>query len=170
MCKITTVNAREILDSRGNPTIEAEVFLACGLSGVASVPSGASRGSNEAYELRDEDDERFNGKGVLQAVRNINLKISPLLAGININDQRLIDQMMIDEDDTPDKSNLGANAILAVSLAAARAAARAETLLSTLTITRITETVRLPRFRRAALRQCRVLYRVRLTTLVSFRL
>ncbi len=123
MCKITTVNAREILDSRGNPTIEAEVFLSCGLSGVASVPSGASTGSNEAYELRDDDNERFNGKGVLQAVRNINLIISPLLAGININDQRLIDQMMIEEDDTPDKSNLGANAILAVSLAAARAAA-----------------------------------------------
>lgn len=123
MCKISTVNAREILDSRGNPTVEAEVFLSCGLSGVASVPSGASTGSNEACELRDGDKSRFRGKGVLQAVRNINLIISPLLTGININDQRLIDQMMIEEDDTLDKSHLGANAILAVSLAAARAAA-----------------------------------------------
>ena len=123
MCKISTVNAREILDSRGNPTIEAEVFLSCGISGVASVPSGASTGNNEAYELRDGDQERFRGKGVLQAVKNINLIISPLLTGINISDQNLIDQMMIEEDDTPDKSHLGANAILAVSLAAARAAA-----------------------------------------------
>ncbi|MBQ9788218.1 MAG: phosphopyruvate hydratase [Lentisphaeria bacterium] len=123
MCKITTINAREILDSRGNPTVEAEVFLSCGISGVASVPSGASVGTNEALELRDNDRERFRGRGVLQAVRNINLIISPLLTGINIDDQRLIDQMMIDEDDTLDKSHLGANAILAVSLAAARAAA-----------------------------------------------
>lgn len=120
---IEQVWAREILDSRGNPTIEAEVILVDGTTGRAAVPSGASTGENEAVELRDGDELRYGGKGVLQAVANVNEKISPELQGLDALDQTLIDETMLALDSTANKSNLGANAILAVSLATARAAA-----------------------------------------------
>ena len=123
MSLIETVWAREILDSRGNPTIEAEVVLEDGTQGRAAVPSGASTGENEAVELRDGDKLRYLGKGVLNAVENVNEKISPEIEGLDAIDQTLIDETMIDMDGTENKSNLGANAILAVSLATARAAA-----------------------------------------------
>ncbi len=123
MSTIIDVTAREILDSRGNPTIEAEVRLASGAKGVAAVPSGASTGEHEAVELRDGDKARYLGKGVLQAVRNVNEVIGPRLEGLQAVDQMEIDFEMLDMDGTPNKSNLGANAILAVSLAVARAAA-----------------------------------------------
>lgn len=115
--------AREILDSRGNPTVEATVMLEDGTVGVASVPSGASTGKNEALEKRDADKERYHGKGVLEAVNNVCRIISPALCGRLATDQAEIDRILIELDGTPDKSNLGANAILAVSLANARAAA-----------------------------------------------
>ena len=121
--KISKINAREILDSRGTPTVEAEVTLECGITGVAAVPSGASTGENEAIELRDGDPKRYFGKGVLKAVSNVNDVIAPKLIGMNILDQTEIDRMMIDLDGTPNKSHLGANAILAVSLAVAKTAA-----------------------------------------------
>lgn len=120
---IVEVKGREILDSRGNPTIEAEVTLASGAKGIASVPSGASTGENEAIELRDGDKSRYGGKGVLKAVENINEVIAPALVGRYAFDQRAIDQVMIDLDGTLNKSKLGANAILGVSLAVAKAAA-----------------------------------------------
>lgn len=120
---IEQVWAREILDSRGNPTIEAEVILEDGTTGRAAVPSGASTGENEAVELRDGDELRYGGKGVLNAVANVNEKISPELKGLDALDQNLIDETMLALDSTANKSNLGANAILAVSLATARAAA-----------------------------------------------
>ncbi len=120
---IEQVWAREILDSRGNPTIEAEVILEDGTTGRAAVPSGASTGENEAVELRDGDELRYGGKGVLNAVANVNEKISPELQGLDALDQTLIDETMLALDATANKSNLGANAILAVSLATARAAA-----------------------------------------------
>jgi enolase len=120
--KVVAVRAREILDSRGNPTVEAEVVTTCAV-GRASVPSGASTGSNEALELRDGDPKRFLGKGVLKAVANVNKIIGPKLKGMNCRDQRAIDEMMIRLDGTPNKSMLGANAILSVSMAVARAAA-----------------------------------------------
>ncbi|MDH3477901.1 MAG: phosphopyruvate hydratase [Gemmatimonadota bacterium] len=123
MSTIIDVSAREILDSRGNPTIEAEVRLASGAKGVAAVPSGASTGEHEAVELRDGDKARYLGKGVLQAVRNVNEVIGPRLEGLQAIDQMEVDLEMLDMDGTPNKSNLGANAILAVSLAVARAAA-----------------------------------------------
>ena len=123
--KISGIRGREILDSRGNPTIEAEVILENGAVGRASVPSGASTGENEALELRDGDRHRYNGKGVLKAVANINERIAPALNGCNVYDQRALDYMMIELDGTSTKSNLGANAILGVSLAIARAAAKA---------------------------------------------
>mgnify|MGYP002622860555 CR=1 FL=1 len=123
MSTIIDVVAREILDSRGNPTVEAEVVTATGTRGRAAVPSGASTGEHEAAELRDEDPERYGGKGVLQAVHNVNEVISPLLEGMSVFDQVAIDAEMTDADGTDNKSRLGANAILAVSLAAARAAA-----------------------------------------------
>jgi enolase len=125
MSLIETVWAREILDSRGNPTIEAEVVLEDGTTGRAAVPSGASTGENEAVELRDGDDLRYLGKGVLKAVANVNEKISREIEGLDALDQTLIDETMIGLDGTATKSNLGANAILAVSLANARAAAAA---------------------------------------------
>ena len=125
MSFIEQVWAREILDSRGNPTIEAEVILEDGTTGRAAVPSGASTGENEAVELRDGDDQRYLGKGVLKAVENVNETISRELEGLDALDQTLIDQTMIDLDGTETKSKLGANAILAVSLANARAAAAA---------------------------------------------
>ena len=123
--KISDVRGREILDSRGNPTIEAEVLLENGVVGRASVPSGASTGENEALELRDGDRRRYNGKGVSKAVANINERIAPALRGCNVYDQRGLDRLMLELDGTPTKCNLGANAILGVSLAIARAAAQA---------------------------------------------
>ncbi|MCD6358719.1 MAG: phosphopyruvate hydratase [Dehalococcoidia bacterium] len=125
MSIIENVTAREILDSRGNPTVEAEVKLRGGVSGCAAVPSGASTGVHEALELRDGDKERFGGKGVLKAVGNVNEVIAPVIVGMSALEQAAIDGALIDLDGTPDKSNLGANAILAVSLAAAHAAANA---------------------------------------------
>jgi enolase len=120
---IEKIHAREILDSRGNPTIEVEVTLESGIMGRASVPSGASTGENEALELRDGDKSRFGGKGVLKAVQNVNDKIAPAIIGMSVLEQRAIDHYMIELDGTKTKSNLGANAILGVSLAVAHAAA-----------------------------------------------
>ena len=122
---IEKVHAREILDSRGNPTVEVEVALQCGLKGRASVPSGASTGENEALELRDGDKARYGGKGVLKAVDNVNNVIAPALKGKCVTDQRGIDHLMLELDGTPTKSKLGANAILGVSLAVAQTAAAA---------------------------------------------
>ena len=122
MSQIVSVHAREILDSRGNPTIEVEVVTASGASGRAAVPSGASTGENEALELRDGDKNRYFGKGVLKAVYNVNSVISEEIMGLDVTDQVGIDQKMIDLDGTPAKSTLGANAILGVSLACAKAA------------------------------------------------
>lgn len=121
--KIATIKGREILDSRGNPTVEVDVTLESGIMGRASVPSGASTGEHEALELRDGDRSRYGGKGVLKAVHNINALIAPALKGMEATDQRGIDKAMIDLDGTPAKSKLGANAILGVSLAMAKAAA-----------------------------------------------
>src|SRR5436309_9290952 len=123
MSLIEQVWAREILDSRGNPTIEAEVVLEDGTQARAAVPSGASTGENEAVELRDGDKLRYLGKGVLNAVRNVNETIAVELVGFDVVDQTLIDRTLIELDGTENKSNLGANAMLAVSLASARAAA-----------------------------------------------
>jgi enolase len=123
MSNISKIHAREVLDSRGNPTVEAEVTLADGSKGRAIVPSGASTGEHEAVELRDGDKKRFLGKGVLKAVENVNSKIAKALAGMDAADQRALDQRMIELDGTGNKSRLGANAVLAVSMAAARAAA-----------------------------------------------
>ena len=122
---IAEIHAREVLDSRGNPTVEAEVFLNSGISASAIVPSGASTGEHEAVELRDGDGNRYLGKGVLKAVENVNGEIADALGNIDAADQRALDQKMIELDGTPNKGRLGANAILAVSMAAARAAAKA---------------------------------------------
>lgn len=123
MGQIVYVHAREILDSRGNPTVEVEVATSSGYSGRAAVPSGASTGENEALELRDGDKSRYLGKGVLKAVHNVNNVIAEEIMGMDVSDQAGIDKKMIDLDSTPTKSNLGANAILGVSLAVSRAAA-----------------------------------------------
>src|SRR5256886_13317783 len=123
MSQIDRIHAREILDSRGNPTVEAEVILVSGERGRAAVPSGASTGEHEAVELRDGDPKRYGGKGVLKAVANVNEVIARELKGEDALDQRSIDQKLIELDATPNKSNLGANALLAVSMANARAAA-----------------------------------------------
>ena len=123
--KIQNIIGREILDSRGNPTVEVDVILENGVMGRASVPSGASTGIYEAHELRDGDSARYLGKGVSKAVQNINNEIAPALIGKNVLEQAAIDQLMIDLDATPNKSRLGANAILGVSLASAKAAAAA---------------------------------------------
>ena len=120
---IADIHAREVLDSRGNPTVEAEVILGSGSHGRAIVPSGASTGEHEAVELRDGDKKRYLGKGVLKAVANVNGEIADALDDFDAADQRALDQKMIELDGTPNKSRLGANAILAVSMAAARAAA-----------------------------------------------
>ena len=120
---IESIHAREILDSRGRPTVEAEVHLVNGIMGLAQVPSGASTGSFEAHELRDGDKGRYGGKGVLTAVKNVEEQITPTLVQINALNQTLVDSKMIEIDGSPNKSNLGANAILAVSLATAKAAA-----------------------------------------------
>jgi enolase len=121
--KITAIEAREVLDSRGNPTVEVEMILEDCTHGRAIVPSGASTGEKEAVELRDGDKKRYLGKGVLKAVENVKTKIAPEIIGLDAADQRLIDQKMIALDGTPNKGNFGANAILGVSMAAARAAA-----------------------------------------------
>ena len=123
MTAITDIHAREILDSRGNPTVEVEVVLETGACGLAAVPSGASTGAHEAVELRDGDEGRYGGKGVLQACAAVDGEIFSALSGMDAEDQLLIDRVMIDLDGTPDKSRLGANAILGVSLAVAKAAA-----------------------------------------------
>ncbi len=123
--KISKIIAYEVLDSRGNPTVEAEVTLENGVKATAIVPSGASTGEKEAVELRDGDPKRYGGKGVLKAVANVNEVIAPKIVGMNVLDQRKIDYAMIDLDGTPNKGKLGANAILAVSLAVAHTAAKA---------------------------------------------
>src|SRR2546423_3322079 len=123
---IARVNAREILDSRGNPTVEVEVHLDSGAMGRAAVPSGASTGEHEAWELRDGDKKRYGGKGVLRAVANVNEKIAPALRGWDARDQAKADNQMIEMDGTPNKKNLGANALLGVSLAVAHAAPAAD--------------------------------------------
>ena len=123
MSTIIEVHGREILDSRGNPTVEAEVVLSSGARGRAAVPSGASTGEHEAVELRDGDSQRYLGKGVRQAVRNVNETLGPALEGMSAADQIAVDAQLLETDGSPTKANLGANAILAVSLAVARAAA-----------------------------------------------
>jgi enolase len=126
--KITRVHARQVIDSRGNPTVEADVYVGAEARGRAAVPSGASTGEHEALELRDGDKSRYLGKGVLQAVANVNGEIAKAVAGLDAGDQRALDKRMMELDDTPTKSRLGANAILAVSMAAARGAAAAQKL------------------------------------------
>jgi len=123
--KITAVRARQIIDSRGNPTVEADVSVGVGARGRAAVPSGASTGQHEALELRDGDKSKYLGKGVLKAVANANTEIAKAVAGLDAADQRALDKRLIDLDGTPTKSRLGANAILAVSMAVARGAAAA---------------------------------------------
>ena len=125
MTTILFVHGREVLDSRGNPTVEVEVGLECGVIGRAIVPSGASTGENEALELRDGDKSRFDGKGVLKAVHNVNEVIAPEIEGMDAADQVALDKKLLELDGTPFKKNLGANALLGVSLAAARAASEA---------------------------------------------
>ena len=125
MSKIKNIYAREILDSRGNPTVEVEVFLDNGVFARASVPSGASTGIYEAYELRDKDKSRYLGRGVLSAVENVNTEINAALVGKNVLLQEEIDRLLIELDGTENKSRLGANAILGTSLACAKAAANA---------------------------------------------
>ena len=125
MTEIAAIHAREILDSRGNPTVEADVVLSSGATGRAAVPSGASTGEHEAVELRDGDKAHYLGKGVLQAVENVESILAPELTGMDATNQRLLDATMLSLDGTPNKSRLGANAILAVSMAAARASANA---------------------------------------------
>ena len=126
MATIADIRAREVIDSRGNPTVEADVIIEGGSVARAAVPSGASTGKREALELRDGNADRYRGKGVQRAVRNILDEIRPALVGKNAEDQRAIDQCMLDLDGTPNKERLGANSILAVSLATAKAAARAQ--------------------------------------------
>src|SRR3989454_658034 len=125
MTKIESVRAREILDSRGYPTVEATVVVAGGASGTGAVPSGASTGTHEAIELRDGDRQRYGGKGVRRAVANVNDVLAPALRGLDVADQATLDARLIELDGTENKSRLGANALLGVSLAAARAAAAA---------------------------------------------
>ena len=124
MSFISQIHARQIFDSRGNPTVEVDVTLDSGVVGRAAVPSGASTGKHEAVELRDDDQSQYMGKGVLKAVENVNSKIAEELVGFSVYEQALLDKIMIELDGTPNKANLGANAILGVSLAAARAAAQ----------------------------------------------
>ena len=119
MSAVVGIIGREILDSRGNPTVECDVLLESGVLGRAAVPSGASTGSREAVELRDGDSKRFNGKGVLNAVEHINTEIADVIVGLDASEQVLLDKILIDLDGTENKSRLGANAILAVSMAMA---------------------------------------------------
>src|SRR5881398_2064977 len=123
MSAIVDIIGREVLDSRGNPTVECDVLLESGVMGRAAVPSGASTGSREAIELRDGDPKRYGGKGVLQACENINTEISEAIMGLDANEQAFLDRTLIDLDGTENKSRLGANALLAVSMATAKAAA-----------------------------------------------
>ena len=125
---IKTVQASEILDSRGNPTLEVEVTTNCGVRSLASVPSGASTGTREAVELRDKDTARFGGKGVLRAINHVNKEIRHAVTGLDCRNQRLIDNTLISLDGTPNKSKLGANATLGVSMAVCRLAANASNL------------------------------------------
>lgn len=125
---IKQITAQEVLDSRGNPTVEGCVSLELGTVGSAIVPSGASTGEREAVELRDGDEKRYGGKGVKKAVENVEIRIAPALVGKNAFNQREIDRLMLELDGTPNKATLGANAILAVSLAVARAAANSQRL------------------------------------------
>ena len=122
--KIKNIKAREILDSRGNPTVEVDVILDNDIMARACVPSGASTGKLEALEMRDNDQTRFNGKGVLNAVKNVNEKIKPVVVGMDVKDQYSVDNAMLELDGTKSKSNLGANAILGVSMACLKAAAK----------------------------------------------
>jgi enolase len=124
MSQIANIHARQILDSRGNPTVEVDVYTASGVVGRAAVPSGASTGAHEAVELRDQDEDTFLGKGVLKAVQNVNNILAEELNGYNVTEQIDIDKRMIEIDGTPNKASLGANAILGVSLAVAHAAAQ----------------------------------------------
>ncbi len=124
MSRISNIYARQILDSRGNPTIEVDVMTESGVMGTAAIPSGASTGSHEAVELRDGDKKVYNGKGVLKAVQNVNKVLAEELKGMLVSEQAIIDKVMIDIDGTPNKANMGANAILGVSLACAKAAAQ----------------------------------------------
>ncbi|MBC7906681.1 MAG: phosphopyruvate hydratase, partial [Rhodospirillaceae bacterium] len=123
MTAIIDIHAREILDSRGNPTVEVDVVLESGVFGRAAVPSGASTGAHEAVELRDGDKSRYGGKGVLKALESVNGEIYDALAGMDVQDQVVLDQTMIELDGTPNKARLGANAMLGVSLACAKAGA-----------------------------------------------
>src|ERR1043165_6873780 len=123
MSSIVDVVAREILDSRGNPTVEADVLLESGVMGRAAVPSGASTGSREAFEVHDSDKRRYGGKGVLKAVEAVNTEISEAIVGLDASEQAFIDKTLVDLDGTDNKGRLGANALLAVSMATARAAA-----------------------------------------------
>src|SRR5437773_6782084 len=125
MTAILDITGRQILDSRGNPTVEVDVLLEDGTLGRAAVPSGASTGEHEAVELRDDDKKKWLGKGVSKAVDNVNTKIAPELIGLDPRDQEAIDHLMIELDGTPNKAKLGANAILGVSMAVAKAAAEA---------------------------------------------
>ena len=124
MAAIVDIRAREVLDSRGNPTVEADVVLASGVVGSAMVPSGASTGEREAIELRDGDKARYLGKGVLNAVNNVKTEIRDAVIGLDVNDQAALDKVMIELDGTDTKARLGANALLAVSMAAAHASAK----------------------------------------------
>ena len=124
MAAIVSISAREILDSRGNPTVEVDVILETGSAGRAAVPSGASTGEREAVELRDGDPERYGGKGVLTAVNNVNTEINEALEDMDATDQIAIDRALMDLDGTENKGRLGANALLGVSMAVARAAAQ----------------------------------------------
>src|ERR1700734_1168979 len=126
--KITRVHARQVIDSRGNPTVEADVYVGGGVRGRAAVPSGASTGEHEALEMRDADKSKYVGKGVLKAVANVNGEIAKAVSGLDAGDQRALDKHMLELDGTKTKSRLGANAILAVSMAAARAAANTQNL------------------------------------------
>ena len=121
--KIKNIIGREILDSRGNPTVEVDVYLENGIMGRAAVPSGASTGEREALEMRDKEKNRFQGKGVLKAVHNVNTILRDNLIGMEVEDQKALDQKMLDLDGTKTKSNLGANAILGISMACLKAAA-----------------------------------------------
>ncbi len=123
MSLIESIHARQILDSRGNPTVEVDVYTTSGAYGRAAVPSGASTGTHEAVELRDGDKKKYMGKGVLKAVENVNTKIASEVVGLTVFDQTLIDKVMIELDGTANKAKLGANAILGTSLAVAKAAA-----------------------------------------------
>jgi len=123
MSEIRATHAREVLDSRGNPTVEVEIWLESGAFGRAIVPSGASTGKREAVELRDDDDNRYGGKGVRRAVQNVNEVIAPEIEGLEAGEQAALDRALLELDGTPNKSGLGANALLGISLAAARASA-----------------------------------------------